>query len=386
MISNKNSNQEFRGFGVDPISNTGSNSQKGTQSVSQLYKTKADRRDGSFNRGYKKRYPQIGKQGRVDWLQGTIQYTTRERYNAILKGLNRLLGQECLVVPNKAFICFKHSGSWECKAKMAWNPPTNKEEGKFWVSFPATALNHLVNIFGLKRLWMLFNFLKAIGFKCTRGDAAMDDYDKSLNVAALHQALKDGNYSGFKNKKTINDFGKGWTYYLGSRSGDSFSRVYNKEEESKGLIPSIRFETQLHDDKAQKFFDDLCAIEPDEFFEMNLSALCCRVAIGRIKFIDKTSKSEEKNINRLPLLDWWSEWVDSIVPIHYSKNKVIHTVARKCAWLVRSVFKTEVMLEQTLGESTFAEWRQKEKEELAKQLSKQQENWVAAWQELYCTA
>jgi hypothetical protein len=228
-------------------------------------------------------------------------------------------------------------------------------------------------------MWNMFNILDAFyGWGITRRDPCLDDYGKSLNVAALHKALMAGNYSGFKNKDYYWDYGKGWTFNLGSRQSAEFVRIYNKEEESKGLIKAIRMEREQKDEIAQQGHNDLMNIPWQEWDTLG-SQLLISQAIGKTKFIDRTGNPDTKYLKDIPVLPFWAEWTENIVPTGYSKTRVEHSLNRKLRWLQRQVSKSIAMAEKAMSPGAFRRWLNKQLKWARENLSTQQKNFANEW-------
>ncbi len=370
MVQSNSQGFKFKGFGSDPYSNTGSNS----QNVSARYNSQ----------------PPTGKQGRLDGLAGTLKYSDNKVLVDILDLVSRHVDQKPLVRLGKTVAFHNNRADWECGMVVGWNEPERDEktgevvkEGRIYVSFLGKALTRLYEVGGYMNMWGIFQILDSVySFKPTRFDAACDDYDKSLNVAGMKKALIAGNYSGFKKAYEHWDFGKGWTYELGSRQSDEFARIYNKEYESEGLIKSFRMEREFHDEKAEKAFKDWMNITPDEW-ETTGSAFLISLAIGKVNFIDRAAYPEEKNLNRIPVLSWWESWTKDIVPTGYSKTKVVHSLDRTLTWVQKQVARMMAVAKRAMGTGDFHNWRNRLEKWADQNLSKEQEYLASEWRADY---
>jgi hypothetical protein len=368
-------------FAPDPCSDTGSNS----QSTLQQPKTPQPK----------------GKQGRVDWTQGTITYRDNKILQEVVSAISRHLDQKPLVTPEKGIAFHEHTASWECGAIIGWNEPKKTEKdglivesGRIYIAMGANALNRLYEKEGHWGWWLLFQLLDSVyGFKPTRVDLACDDFDRKLDLWDVESALriggKDengewnlGNFTSFKSWKVIENSKGGHSIYLGSTDSDEYVRLYDKEKESKGKIKSIRLERVLKDERAQQAFNDLLSISPDEMETVG-SAYCISGAIGKTKFVNRLNNPREKNINRMEVLPFWSEWVGDIVPTGYSKQPVIRTMAKAIEWVDRQVIRTIAMFEGVIGSDEFENFFRGRLNGAKKRLTKAQEHLMAQWKADY---
>lgn len=95
------------------------------------------------------------------------------------------------------------------------------------------------------------------GVHFTRIDLAFDDYDKVYTPGDYIQFQIDGRIRSKCQRcrfdfSLTHDIKKGATWYLGSRNNGRFLRVYDKEYESRGEIPAIRYELELKQKYANK--------------------------------------------------------------------------------------------------------------------------------------
>jgi DNA relaxase NicK len=193
--------------------------------------------------------------------------------------------------------------------------------------------------------WCLKNL---VGLTCSRVDIAIDDYSKGLKLSDLEDACKNGNYSGFKECKTTVNYGKkhnGWTVNLGARSGEKFVRIYDKFAESKGEINCIRYEVEYSGERSNLLFPLLIDCPNDEREYQNL---LINYAVSSVSFIEKN----DKNVDRNELLDWWYEWLEMIkaAPKKLPYRRYATTINRKKRWIQRAVSKSLAMLCDAMGE------------------------------------
>jgi DNA relaxase NicK len=218
------------------------------------------------------------------------------------------------------------------------------------LSISGGALSHIKK----RRLTKLLRYIRASGAKCTRLDWAIDDFDRSLNLDDILTACKEGNYSGFLRYSSIESWdgkwGTGRTLYLGSSQADKMIRVYDKNVESKGKVPSIRLEGQYRDGYAEAMWQALCGcIDGRGGYNGKLNSFC----VGGIDFIERKSSVR----SRCPRLQWWAEWIEKLGgSSRMSVPKVQTLVSDKKRWIEKQVVGTLAVLRKVMGTVESIEW------------------------------
>jgi hypothetical protein len=127
-------------------------------------------------------------------------------------------------------------------------------------------------------------------------------------------------------------------------------RFYDKDAESKGRIKSYRWEAQFKDELAQKYLTDWLALDK-EGFEKNSPMLLFAMVVNRIKFVERGT---EKNVNRMPLLDWWASFISGVhFQVRHSVQALETTYEQKRAWLEIQVAATLAVLKKVMGINNF---------------------------------
>ena len=94
---------------------------------------------------------------------------------------------------------------------------------------------------------------------CGRFDGAIDDYSKTLSLDAVKAAQDANNFAhaeviGYHESGERGKRERGKTITFGSRTSESYLRVYDKSIESHGEIDAIRYEVEFKGDKADLVF------------------------------------------------------------------------------------------------------------------------------------
>jgi hypothetical protein len=160
---------------------------------------------------------------------------------------------------------------------------------------------------------------------------------------------------------------------MGSASSDRRACLYNKAAESEGELDCHRLEPRFKDGLAVSVFKNWVSIEPENYEALSASYLASSV-VGAIDFPDRASNPEEKNLSRLPKLDWWQAFLDRVggVVVH-SRPRVVRSIERTITWIERQVLRSLVVAREVYGRSSFNAW-------MAKSMDKAKDN-LSPWQE-----
>lgn len=341
----------------DPASNTGSNSQTSQAGTVGDEVTKA-------------------LNVHIDWISGTIRYTTPDRRDAFLEFVEGFTGQNLFREPGKPWVCgitFSNSATSVEGIRVGWNEPEGDSDqlGHLIVSIPGAVLSRMEG----RDVWrMLSGMTNVWGFAATRIDIALDDYTKSASCDNVRSAAESGFGVGFKSGNTVKNFGnEGFTVYMGSPQSDKRMVYYNKEVESKGELNCYRWELRLKDDLAKSAVRDYTSIEPEAFESLSAKYLAGCV-VGAIDFRDRSAAPSEKNLSRLPRLDWWQSLVDRVgAEIKHSRARVVKSLDKTLTYLHRQVMKSLYVVRQVLTPKRFYSY-------LADELTYAGEN-LSAWHE-----
>lgn len=98
----------------------------------------------------------------------------------------------------------------------------------------------------------IMQLLKSRNCKLSRIDLAYDDYTKTYTPHDYGRLWYEERFATKFRSFRFNSSQqtKGGTFYLGSRRNQKMLRIYDKDYESQGEIPAIRYEFELHGDNA----------------------------------------------------------------------------------------------------------------------------------------
>ena len=202
----------------------------------------------------------------------------------------------------------------------------------------------------------LFEYLdKDETVNVTRLDMAADDRDGLLEREdIIDRYLQDGIRTrttkwdliiGKKNKVK-----GGFTLYIGSRSSEFFTKIYDKEAEMKQnkLVDTghwIRVETTLKHKNAESFIHLL--VQGQE-----VGQLMAEVLNDKFSFINL----DDSNITRCSVCDWWEEFVSEVQKVRLvTRRAVQHSVSQIAEWVKTQISPSLYILSKTLGYSVLRE-------------------------------
>jgi hypothetical protein len=320
--------------------------------------TKAEKTGGSNTR-LNSQAASTGIEVSIDWLQfaGSIP---EDDLIEIFKNLEQRTGEKFELKPGKPTMCgraWENSGRSPNGIKVAWDSQIDKD-GKLrcFIAIPGGVLSALEP----KIIWFLAKHLRDLGFNCSRNDIAVDDFKKRLDRIKIIEALRMRNYSKFSKKRVVDSFDEEWSLYFGNRESARFSRLYNKDAQSKGKIKSFRLETQFNAKVANIVLDKWLAIDPEKLgdrWESESAKYLMQSVLGSIDFVDRVSNPSEKNVSRLKQLDWWESFCELAGGIIYHTAPVPkQSLERKAGWMKRSVFKSMKCVMEAMGKEAAIQW------------------------------
>lgn len=223
--------------------------------------------------------------------------------------------------------------------------------GKAWASVPKTTWLKVIKLIG------------DFGLKATRLDIAIDDHEKALTYDLIGDALKRGCARGVRKAPVITDElnPAAWTRYIGSRSSSKVVRIYNKAEQSKGEINSIRLEVEFKSNKSREAFNRLYTIATkikdstnlNDVIYFGLEPKLNDLATGSLDF--REPKEGETNYSRRERCVWWQEFIDALesAPEVISIPTKKPALADKQHWVTKQVMKTLTLIRLAEGSKGF---------------------------------
>ena len=169
------------------------------------------------------------------------------------------------------------------------------------VSVPSHGLEYIFGLFNVKSVSEMLRLILDRGGKISRLDFAFDDYSKTFNPLQYFIWWQNGQ---FKSKFRVAHFDHGadggTTFALGNRAGLRYLRIYDKDIESGGEIPAIRYEFEFHSYTATALGESIAKNEAFSFVDFITSMFM---------IIENTGKSKKC---REDLLEVWIKWVEDL--------------------------------------------------------------------------
>lgn len=212
------------------------------------------------------------------------------------------------------------------------------------VVLPASALSHLS-----LSVSELFLELSSMGGSVSRLDLALDDYEGLLNLDEIERCLSYGevatrwkHYEVRVGKMTIGSLGvgDGKTLYLGSRTSETFARIYDKNKEQAAKNPYfvpldhwVRFEIEIKKRRAQQLFTELLSLISSG--SDDIGGFLAGYIRGLLDF--KEISTDDTNKSRWPTVAWWDTFLSFSAKLRLTLPRAIDTIERAKRWVTRSL-------------------------------------------------
>jgi DNA relaxase NicK len=288
-------------------------------------------------------------------LQGTLKPGHRLNLDRLIEDYQSVTGDKVAIEEGKGAYMGKqwaNQGKSPLGFRLWFNLPGENGDklGHILVSLSGSVLGRL----SVEQIRELSRRLLELGFKATRFDVAMDDYDKRVGFSEIVDALRCGNFARFKTFDIVCNGGKrdfnGWTIYCGSNQSDRRLRIYDKQAESKGEIDAIRWEIQCKGKVADVTWYSWLEC-PLECSAQYLGGL----VIGQVEFIER--KEGERNVPRMKALPWWKELKDAVAfSIRHSVQSLKPNLKKAKEWIRAQVSKTLAIIQEVCGEGRWESW------------------------------
>lgn len=191
------------------------------------------------------------------------------------------------------------------------------------VTFPSHGLYRLCEMFGIKD-----EFSDYAGFRSvlallrerhchiTRLDICYDDYSKILTPLDYNKFMTNKQITSKSREwsfiSSTQNGGAGSTFYLGKRGSSRFLRVYDKDYESEGRIPAIRYEFEL-----RKKYLDMIVNKVIEGINFSFADLIGEFMVISNEYDLTGEQSTDKNRKaRAGILEEWAALLETIRKTH----------------------------------------------------------------------
>ena len=271
--------------------------------------------------------------------------------------------QEDLVLANKGRHGYTHCFMFCDEYTVLYNPDV--QGMGVHVTFPSHGLWRFCEMFGIKSdlsdyvsFQSILRILKERSCRITRLDICYDDYTKYLTPIDFNKFMinnqivtRSREWSFFSSTQ---DGGSGATFYLGKRGSDRFLRVYDKDYESEGRIPTIRYEFELRKNYLEMIVNKVLNGINFSFADLigQFMEVKCEYEISGDNAVDfnRTSRSA--------VLEAWEVFLETIRKTHVLQSTVelkVDTKKREISfkrihtWINRQVLPSLFILKECLG-------------------------------------
>lgn len=263
---------------------------------------------------------------KIDWLEGTFKEIP---FLQVLENIKRLFLDD-FVELDRGGMGYSHSALVCETGRVFWSP--DRPEMGVHLTLPSKALE--VSEFNPLTL---ASDLHSEGFEFTRVDFALDDTVGMLDLTQIISSVKAGAFVSRARKWThIENSEGGETISFGSRSSDSYIRIYDKAAEQtqakKKFVVGhwVRVELELKRERADAAILTLLAsINPDEqvknVFGWFRSAL------------DFKTIGTDSNKSRWQTVEWWEKFLAYCEKVRIFLSQSVRTAQQVVDWIDRQV-------------------------------------------------
>lgn len=195
---------------------------------------------------------------------------------------------------------------------------------------------------------------KIEGVTFTRIDVAIDDYRGKVDIDHVRTEVESMNFTThFKSYKPYVEKRiekgelrtKGECLYFGSRTSESYLRIYNKGIEQEVSNPWIRYEAEIKGNKAETY---AMAMIIDN---KPVGQLVAELMKGLIDFKES---SPDKNKSRRKSAIWWVELIGIVERIKLARKPITRTIEEVKRWVKQQIIPTLTTITQ--AEESGWEW------------------------------
>lgn len=295
----------------------------------------------------------------------SLDYLGFTAFEVELEEITKYLPQEKLVALEKGRMGYKKAYLYEKIAILYDGQPS------MGIHFdcPSQGLANILDILTIPALQG--------SLKYTRIDIACDIKDKDFfnqcYMACLTKNYKSRrkSWTDLTKRATGSNALQGRTLYFGSRTSETFLRIYDKALEQGEDIDWTRVELEIKGKSAHNLACLIGHSPIDEIFSGILNSY--------LTFIDRTSS---KNISRCKTLDFWEDMLTSKERVTISPEKKEKNISDTYSWLLKQVSRSlgkisyfDDIAEEELTENLVKIGRQKISEEDKARAEKFKESW-----------
>lgn len=302
----------------------------------------------------------------IDWLEFTY-FVPESDSHTLFQSFEEEFPELEEYIQNMVLLDYGKHGYTHCLTYtddfMIWYNPEHERMGVH-VVFPGHGMHKLCEIFklgGLEKFVQakdLFALLKSRHCRITRMDIAYDDFEMLITPHEYARWMLEGRV---RTKARTYNFvssqqAAGGTFYLGKRGAERYIRIYDKNFESKGKVPSIRYEFELRGAWCQKIFDLIMNDSVFTFKDLISDYFEIVEAYNNISGSDHAVYSRKK---RAALEARWLEFLElcgkvvlndsSPIDLHIPREKTEYSMKKCIDWVAHQLSPSLFLLLETIG-------------------------------------
>jgi phage replication initiation protein len=272
----------------------------------------------------------------IDWIEGTI---LGKPVSESLDVLKSIVGGEGWTQVERGGYGYEFSAVVSSVGRVFWSYANPRMGVHF--SLPSSAIGLLH-----QDVHSLLLRLERAGVKFTRVDFAFDDQQGGLSLERLAESVKARDlvtrFRRVEERKAL--MGRGDTLAFGSRSSESYIRVYDKAAQQHMVdFHWVRVELELKDDRAELAVRQL-------LFEIGEDGWSAKVASWILGLLDfKERDDSDQNKSRWKTADFWLKFLGVCEKSRLSLQHGERSLAQVRAWFDHQVAPMAYVLLMTYG-------------------------------------
>ncbi len=280
---------------------------------------------------------------KLDYLSFTIPATDDNHDN-----IRNFFGLENIQILDYGGLGYTNSAIVLKTGRIFWHP--ERPEMKIHIRLPSSALGQVKTT----ALGMINRVLDWNG-TFRRIDIAYDDFEGMLDIDLMYAMLRTGDVvtrwrkvSRIENAQLGGEDRTGHTVNVGSRTSESYLRIYDKLQEQKasGIILQnvghwVRVELELKGDKSHAFGLLLSEASSGDL-EDTASELCASLLYGMLDF--KVRDWDDDNKSRWDTTEWWAKFIQTNSKLKLSITQKDDDMETSKKWINNAVGPTLAMI------------------------------------------
>lgn len=270
--------------------------------------------------------------------------------------------QEEFVLANKGRHGYTHCFMFCDEYTVLYNPEV--QGMGVHVTFPSHGLWRLCEMFGIESdlsdyvsFQSILTILKERSCRITRLDICYDDYTKMLTPLDFNKFMINNQIVTRSREwsfiSSTQNGGAGATFYLGKRGSDRFLRVYDKDYESEGRIPAIRYEFEL-----RKNYLEMIVNKVINGISFSFADLIGQFMVVKCEYEKSGRDCDQDRKEHAAVLEAWEEFLETIRKTHVLQSSVelkVDTKKREVSfqrihkWITRQVLPSLYIIKECLG-------------------------------------